>query len=308
MKVLKLLSIIFFILSLLSYSPIAYAAGIAPDFTLTDIDGNTFSLNDFRGMIVLLDFFATWCGPCRGEMPHLKAVQDEFRKELVVISISVDPDYDSVERLKQFRQDYNISWILARDTTNVHSLYNVSAIPTLYIVDQDGYIRFYQIGLTEEHVLAIEVGKLLPIRIFSVTVESGIFKISVESNSSVTTFSFNKPSMQIQFNVSGPSGTMGACNVTVPKSLIQGEPWSISIDGTQILEFYTSENNTHTMIQFTYTHGSTRRVTIQGTWVIPEFPTNIVITLVLIIVGFVTLRLNAKSTRREKEEQEPSLF
>jgi peroxiredoxin len=135
---------------------------MAPDFTLTDIDENVFSLSDFRGKVVLLDFFATWCGPCRAEMPHLKALNEKFGEELVIISISVDPNYDSVERLKSFRQDYNITWTLARDTTNVQAQYNVTAIPTLYIIDQNGYVRFHHVGLTEEDALTTEISQIVP--------------------------------------------------------------------------------------------------------------------------------------------------
>ena len=162
MKNLNLLAVpSLIVLSVLLCCQIVYAQ-MAPDFTLTDIDGNVFSLSDFRGKVVLLDFFATWCGPCRAEMPHLKALNEKFGEELVIISISVDPNYDSVERLKSFRQDYNITWTLARDTTNVQAQYNVTAIPTLYIIDQNGYVRFHHVGLTEEDALITEISQIVP--------------------------------------------------------------------------------------------------------------------------------------------------
>jgi len=162
MKNLNLLAVpSLIVLSVLLCCQIVYAQ-MAPDFTLTDIDGNVFSLSDFRGKVVLLDFFATWCGPCRAEMPHLKALNEKFGEELVIISISVDPNYDSVERLKSFRQDYNITWTLARDTTNVQAQYNVTAIPTLYIIDQNGYVRFHHVGLTEEDALTTEISQIVP--------------------------------------------------------------------------------------------------------------------------------------------------
>ena len=78
------------------------AQGIAPDFTLTDIDGVEFSLSDHRGRVVLLDFFATWCGPCVDEIPHLRLLHSEFGEDFIIISISVDPYSDTVEDLQQF--------------------------------------------------------------------------------------------------------------------------------------------------------------------------------------------------------------
>ena len=162
MKNLNLLAVLsLIVLSVFLCCQIVYAQ-MAPDFTLTDIDGNVFSLSDFRGKVVLLDFFATWWGPCRAEMPHLKALNEKFGEELVIISISVDPNYDSVERLKSFRQDYNITWTLARDTINVQAQYNVTAIPTLYIIDQNGYVRFHHVGLTEEDALTTEISQIVP--------------------------------------------------------------------------------------------------------------------------------------------------
>ncbi|GEM_PF-3358645 len=284
MKDIKLLiTLLLAILSLHLYIQIV-EAGIAPNFTLQDIDGSTFSLSDFRGKVVLLDFFATWCGPCRDEMPHLKDVQEEFSEELVVISISVDPDYDTIERLKQFRQDYDITWILARDTADVHVQYNISAIPTIYLIDQEGYVRLHHIGLMEENVLTIEVSKLLPRRTFRLNIEGLNFQVLVESNSTLTDFSFNKSSMHIQFYVYGTHETIGYCNVTIPKSLLKGNPWSISIDGTPIPEFKLSENSTHSCIHFSYTHSSTKTVIIQGTWAIPEFPTSIILFIFLILL------------------------
>lgn len=148
------------ILSLL-YLRIAYC-GLAPDFTLTDIDGKTFSLSDFKGKVVILDFFATYCPPCREEMSHLKTVQREFGNKVVIISISVWKE-DTDEKLKEFRSNYGITWILARDTANVRGKYDVPTIPTLCIIDQEGYIQHYHHGLTEASVLIGEINELLKI-------------------------------------------------------------------------------------------------------------------------------------------------
>ena len=138
------------------------AQDIAPDFTLTDIDGVEFSLSDYRGKVVLLDFFSLLCGPCIDEIPHLKVVHEEFGEDLIIISISVDPYYDTVERLQQLRQEHGIDWIITRDTIGIYNTYDIQLIPTLVIIDQEGYIQHRHVGLTGESVLSEEIYEIIP--------------------------------------------------------------------------------------------------------------------------------------------------
>ena len=138
------------------------AQEVAPDFTLTDIYGIEFSLSDYRGKVILLDFFDTSCIPCLEEIPHLNSLHEEFNEDLVIISISVSPSLDTVEKLQQFRQEHEIDWILARDTIGIYDEYNVQYIPTLVIVDQEGYIQRRHVGLTDESVLKEEIYEIIP--------------------------------------------------------------------------------------------------------------------------------------------------
>jgi peroxiredoxin/cytochrome c biogenesis protein CcdA len=167
LKVFKAVGLSLFIgLILLLVFPIV-RGDLAPDFTLTDIDGETFSLADFRGKVVILEFFATYCGSCTDEIPHLKAVQNEFSTRVVIISISTWSK-DTDEKLRQFREDYDIAWIVARDTASVRENYNVSGIPTLYVIDQEGQIKHQHIDeVVVASVLKEEVSELLT---FSLTV------------------------------------------------------------------------------------------------------------------------------------------
>lgn len=136
---------------------------IAPDFTLIDIDENEFSLSDYRGKIVLLDFFATWCTPCKMEMYELKYLHKFFGESLEIISISVDPDYDTVEHLRRFREENpgkDLTWTVARDIAGLSQEYDVRAIPTLVIIDQNGYIRYRHVGSTQRDTLIEEIEEL----------------------------------------------------------------------------------------------------------------------------------------------------
>jgi len=138
------------------------AEKIAPGFTLTDIDGVEFSLSDYRGKVVLLDFFGIRCHECVAGIPHLKVVHEGFGEDLIIISSSVTPEYDTVEKLQQFRLEHEIDWIIARDTVGVGvENYFVRYGPTLVIIDQLGFIRYIHEGLTVASTLSEEISHMI---------------------------------------------------------------------------------------------------------------------------------------------------
>jgi len=118
---------------------------LALDFQLTDIDGQFISLSGFQGEPVLLNFWATWCGPCRVEMPYIQEVNNRRSEHgVVVLSINIG---ESLTRVEEFMRDYNLSFPVLLDFEgNVAERYNVGAIPTTYFIDSDGIIRDMQIG------------------------------------------------------------------------------------------------------------------------------------------------------------------
>ncbi|MFQ6080713.1 MAG: TlpA family protein disulfide reductase [Candidatus Bathyarchaeia archaeon] len=134
---------------------------LAPDFSLTDLDGATFRLSDFRGKVVVIDFMATWCGPCRAEMPHYGTIWEKYGDKIVLMSIDVDPR-ESAEVLRAFADEFPYAtWIWARDTANLGQVYQVTAIPKTVIIDQDGYIRFTHVGVTDASTFIQEIDQLL---------------------------------------------------------------------------------------------------------------------------------------------------
>ena len=133
----------------------------ATDFTLTDTEGIQFSLSDYRGEIVILDFMATWCGPCIKEMDHLKDIQEDYHdKDVRIISIDVD-DSESSEDLSDLKDMYGCNWRFAYKGGSVGNTYGASAIPTLYIIDKEGEISYKSVGLTDYSTLAAELDKLV---------------------------------------------------------------------------------------------------------------------------------------------------
>jgi len=156
---------IIFVVSLIALTAIVAffisreTGGIAPNFTLTDTDGNSFSLLDFRGKVVALDLMATWCGPCVQEISYLKEVQQHYGDDITILSISVGGDSD--QELRDFKADKGAPWRFAIDTDGVTTKYDVLYIPKLVIIDKNGDIQFTRVGTTPSSTLIEEIDGLL---------------------------------------------------------------------------------------------------------------------------------------------------
>ncbi|MBT8379418.1 MAG: TlpA family protein disulfide reductase [Ignavibacteria bacterium] len=110
----------------------------APDFQLSTLDGEIIRLSDYLGKIIIVDFWATWCGPCRMAIPELVELQTEHEDELVIIGISLDQPYTQ-RNLKQFIDQYGINYPIVLGTMEVVQAYgNIRGIPTSFIIDRDG--------------------------------------------------------------------------------------------------------------------------------------------------------------------------
>ncbi|MFC1901293.1 TlpA family protein disulfide reductase [Chloroflexota bacterium] len=113
---------------------------IAPDFKLQSLDGESVSLSDYSGTPVLINFWATWCGYCREEMPYLQQIDEEWPdSELVVLTVDVR---ESASRVERFMQTYNLSLTVLLDSDgSVAQEYNLIGYPTTFFIDKDGIIR-----------------------------------------------------------------------------------------------------------------------------------------------------------------------
>ncbi len=118
---------------------------LAPDFTLTDLEGNSVTLSEYRGKVVFINFWATWCPPCRAEMPEIEAVYQEYKdKGVVVFGVDILEPEDVV---RQFVEQGGYSWIFVLDATGaVSDDYRITAIPTSFFIDREGIIQAVNIG------------------------------------------------------------------------------------------------------------------------------------------------------------------
>jgi peroxiredoxin/outer membrane lipoprotein-sorting protein len=130
----------------------------AEDFTLRDLAGKPVQLSSLKGKVVLLDFWATWCGPCRIEMPNIQKLHRELKaRGLVVLGINEGEDAAKVRPfLKKYAYDFRI--LLDRQQT-VGRLYKVTGIPTMFIIDRTGTISAHFVGLRDERTLREALAK-----------------------------------------------------------------------------------------------------------------------------------------------------
>ncbi len=134
--------------------------GPAPDFRVQDLQGNILSLADFRGKVVFLNFWATWCPPCREEIPDFSdAFTQNKSKGLMIIGLSVDEM--SPEELTSFAVRNKITYPVAFATSKISEDYKPGQfIPTTFVIDKQGRIRHKQVGLMEKQMLTSIFEKL----------------------------------------------------------------------------------------------------------------------------------------------------
>ena len=117
----------------------------APDFTLPTVDGREINLSDYRGRPVILNFWATWCGPCRYEVPAFKAFYEKYpEEEVVIIAVNTQDDPDSA---RGYAKADGLKFVIPVDPRGtVANMYNVRGMPTTFFIDAAGVITSIKIG------------------------------------------------------------------------------------------------------------------------------------------------------------------
>ncbi len=137
-----------------SMNPRQWIGKPALDFQVTDLNGEELSLEKYRGQVVLLDFWATWCGPCIAEIPNVKKTYEKYKdQKFQIIGISLDR---SMEPLEAYIEKEELGWLQYWDKSGkIGNLYKVRAIPSTFLIDGEGVIRKTNLrGHTLEHAVA----------------------------------------------------------------------------------------------------------------------------------------------------------
>jgi cytochrome c biogenesis protein CcmG, thiol:disulfide interchange protein DsbE len=119
-------------------SSLAQTAGTAPDFALKDIEGKNVQLSQYKGKLVVVEFWATWCPPCKATIPELIAVQEKYgNKGLVVLGVSIDEGDDLRSKLAAFSKEHKINYPVLLGNEEVSKAYGVMSIPETVLVGKD---------------------------------------------------------------------------------------------------------------------------------------------------------------------------
>ena len=133
---------------------------LATDFTLSTLDGSDASLSDFRGQVVLVNFWASWCGPCRIEFPAIKSVYEKHKDEgFTVVAVNLGEQRDTAAA---FAEQFELPFTVMLDTNaGVARIYGAYSIPTSYFLDRQGVIREMRVGAMPEAFIEQIVAQLL---------------------------------------------------------------------------------------------------------------------------------------------------
>lgn len=137
---------------------------LAPSFVLNDTGGRKVSLADYHGQVVVLDFFATWCEPCRMLAPELKTFYERYKNRgVAVIAISMDEGADAVKMVTAYKNAFGLTYPVVIDDGQARKQYDVFSLPTTVIIDRDGRVRSKHLGITADYTkhLESEVAPLL---------------------------------------------------------------------------------------------------------------------------------------------------
>jgi thiol-disulfide isomerase/thioredoxin len=132
---------------------------VVPPFTAADLDGRQVSTSTLRGKVVIINFWATWCPPCREEIPDLVALQEKYRDHLQIIGVSQDSG--NLDEVRRFAADHHMNYPTVMSSVELETLFpGVYALPTSFILDRDGKLAQKHVGMLNASLTELETRSL----------------------------------------------------------------------------------------------------------------------------------------------------
>lgn len=131
----------------------------APDFELETLDGERMKLSDFRGKRVMLNFWATWCPPCRAEIPDMQRFYED--KDVVILAVDLTSTETDLDNIPEFVEEFGVTFrILLDENDRVATLYEIQPIPTSYLIDSEGIVHNMAVGALNYDMMVQEFEKM----------------------------------------------------------------------------------------------------------------------------------------------------
>jgi len=134
----------------------------APDFTVFDYNGNSVNLSDFFGKPIVINFWATWCGPCKMELPDFNTLAEEYKDEVVFMMVNTEGGRNTTEEIKAFIEDSGYTFPVYFDTEySAYYTYGLTSIPRSLFIKPSGEINFAFIGVMDEEFIRKNIEEIL---------------------------------------------------------------------------------------------------------------------------------------------------
>ncbi|WP_078380615.1 TlpA family protein disulfide reductase [Sutcliffiella halmapala] len=133
---------------------------MAREFELTTLTGETAKLTDYKGKKVILNFWATWCGPCRAEMPEMQEFSEGNKEDVVMLAVNLTSSETSIDNVKAYVEEGGYTFPILLDEVDLFRYYEVLTMPTTYFIDSEGIVSYRHLGPMTYELMEEQINKM----------------------------------------------------------------------------------------------------------------------------------------------------